>query len=410
MLRNVRVRRRGRQRAASEGHPPTQSFIMRHIVLALAVVATLAACTESPTQTAQAPLFATVAGPAQIEGEIGPGALYALSIPADWNGDLVLYAHGYTSPAAPIALPDGGLELLRDALLNLGYGVAWSSFSENGYAVKDGVTRTRQLRGLFASNFGMPDRTYLMGHSLGGIVALMAAEKHPDLFDGALSMCSLVGGGPLEIDYIYDVRVLFDYFYPGLLPGDALDVPEGLDFDAIAPSVFFTILGNPGPALEMAAVDQIALPFTNGLQLANSILSALYFNVVGTADFFDRTQGGFFENSTTVYTGSSDDDALNAGVDRFQATPSGRNYLETWSLPKGDLKLPVLTLHTTMDPIVPFFHEPAYADIVAAAGDSDQLVQRSIDRYGHCAFTPGEQLTAFLDLVNWAENDVTPTP
>jgi hypothetical protein len=26
--------------------------------------------------------------------EIGPGALYSVSIPANWNGDLVVFAHG----------------------------------------------------------------------------------------------------------------------------------------------------------------------------------------------------------------------------------------------------------------------------------------------------------------------------
>ena len=115
-------------------------------------------------QGIEAPLLKKAAtGPAQVEGEIGPGARYELFLPEGWNGDLVLYAHGYRNPAAPIALPGGAfLDALRDNLLALGYGVAWSSFSENGYAVKDGVTRTRQLRGLFASNFGRPNSTYVI--------------------------------------------------------------------------------------------------------------------------------------------------------------------------------------------------------------------------------------------------------
>ena len=208
----------------------------RITLMTLVTVAALAACEEEgplaprPTGTLDGPRLANVEGPAQIEGRIGPGALYGLFLPAGWNGDLVLYAHGYTDPAAPLSLPEGGMVALRDALLALGYGVAWSSYSENGYAVKDGVIRTRQVGELFSENFGAPHNTYLMGHSLGGIVALMAAEKNPDLYAGALPMCSLVGGGPLEIDYIFNVRVLFDYFFPGVIPGHALEVPEGLDF------------------------------------------------------------------------------------------------------------------------------------------------------------------------------------
>ena len=33
-----------------------------------------------------------------IDGSSGPGALYRLVRPANWNGELVVYAHGYVSP------------------------------------------------------------------------------------------------------------------------------------------------------------------------------------------------------------------------------------------------------------------------------------------------------------------------
>jgi hypothetical protein len=32
-----------------------------------------------------------------IDGRLGPGALYRLVRPPNWNGNLVLYAHGYIS-------------------------------------------------------------------------------------------------------------------------------------------------------------------------------------------------------------------------------------------------------------------------------------------------------------------------
>lgn len=364
-----------------------------------------------PSPAVDAPAFAKVEGPAAIEGEIGPGALYGLYLPENWNGDLILYAHGYVPASAPIALPGGGLEGLRDGFLGLGYGFAWSSYSENGFAVKDGVTRTRQLKGLFTSKFGRPGHTYLMGHSLGGIITLMAAETNPGLYDGALPMCGLLGGSPLEIEYIFNVRVLFDYFYPGVIPGDAVNVPEGLDFATqVAPAVIGAVAANPFPALEMAGVDQIELPYTSLNELVASLLSPLFFSVVGAQDFADRVNRSGFDNSGTEYTGSLDDDALNAGVDRFVGSPEGGNYLEHWYLPDGRLSIPVLTLHTTMDPAVPFFHEAAYAQIVADAGRSDYLVQRAVERYGHCTFTPQETLGAFLDLVSWVETGAAPAP
>ena len=50
------------------------------------------------------------------------------------------------------------------AMLGMGYAVALSSYSENGWAVKDAVIRTRQLIGIFTSKAGNPENVYVMGH------------------------------------------------------------------------------------------------------------------------------------------------------------------------------------------------------------------------------------------------------
>jgi len=67
-----------------------------------------------------------------------------------------------------------------------------------------------------------------------------------------------------------------------------------------------------------------------------------------------------------------------------------------------------MTLHTTRDPAIPFSHEAMFAETVAAAGGSRRLVQRSIDRWGHCAFTSGEVESAFADLVRWVNSGKRP--
>ena len=122
-----------------------------------------------------------------VEGEHGPGARYAIYRPAEWNGRLLVYAHGFIDPAAPVALPQAdGIEALRDALLRRGYALAYSSFSENGFAVKSAVQTTHQLSGLFASHFHVtPSHVYVMGHSLGGLVAVALAETYPTSYAGA---------------------------------------------------------------------------------------------------------------------------------------------------------------------------------------------------------------------------------
>lgn len=127
-----------------------------------------------------------------IEGKTGPGSAYGMAMPADWNGSLVVYAYGIVDPGAPLALPttQDGFNVLRAQWTERGYAVAYSSFSENGYSLKSAIQRTHQLKGLFVARFGQPARTYLTGHSLGGLAVLALAEKYPTRYDGAMPMCA----------------------------------------------------------------------------------------------------------------------------------------------------------------------------------------------------------------------------
>ena len=199
------------------------------------------------------------------------GAEYAMFVPPAWNGRLILYAHGFVDPDAAIALPDAApadvapwVVQLRETLLSAGYAVAYSSYAENGWAVKNGAARTHELRDLFSSRFGAPTHVYLMGRSLGGLITVFLAENFPGAYQGALALCGPLGGGRLETDYIGNVRVLFDHFFPGVIPGDVLHVPE-MEYSAdssVVKAIVAAILANPQKAVALASVDQIKLPYT----------------------------------------------------------------------------------------------------------------------------------------------------
>lgn len=348
------------------------------------------------------------------------GAQYAMFLPAPWNGRLVLYAHGFIDPEAPIALPDvapadvaAWVVELRETLLAAGYAVAYSSYAENGWAVKDGAERTHELRDLFIARFGLPIDVYVMGRSLGALITVMLAEKFPAFYQGALALCGPVGGGRLEIDYVGNVRVLFDYFYPGVIPGDAVNVPP-MEFTPDSPlvkEIIAAILADPISAIKLASVDQVKLPYTTPGQLINSIVRVLGYHVRGTNDLLERTQGAVpFGNVDLRYTGLGLllNPAVNAGVQRVRAAAEGTRYLNDFYQPRGTLTAPLLTLHTTMDPDVPFVHEAALAKIVAAAKTSQFLAQQSVVRYGHCNVSPAEVVRTFSRLVHWAENGVKP--
>ena len=347
------------------------------------------------------------------------GAEYAMFVPPAWNGRLILYAHGFVDPDAAIALPDAApadvapwVVQLRETLLSAGYAVAYSSYAENGWAVKDGAARTHELRDLFSSRFGAPTHVYVMGRSLGGLITVFLAENFPASYQGALALCAPAGGGRLETDYIGNVRVLFDFYFPGVIPGDVLHVPE-MEYSADSPvvkAIVAAILANPHKAVALASVDQITLPFTTLGQLVLSIVRPIGYNIRGTNDLLARTGGQSpFGNVGVWYTRLGlIDPFLNAGVGRFASQAGGIRYLNDYYQTRGTLAIPLVTLHTTQDPDVPFFHERAYAKIVAAARTSKWLAQQSVQRYGHCNVAPAEVATTLARLVNWAENGVKP--
>ena len=350
-----------------------------------------------------------------IDGQFGPGALYRLVRPPNWNGSLVLYAHGVVPNAAPIALPPEA-ELFVNLLTPRGFALAFSSYSENGWAVKDGAQRTNQVLEIFTSRFGSPARVYVGGASMGGLIAIKLVEEHPDAFAGALSACAVAGGSRLQFDYLGNTRALFDVFYPDVLPGDAGAVPTGIDIGtAIVIPAGAAILANPTGASFMAGIAQTPIPFSTAAQLGESIVTALAGHAASFSDLVPKLpQDRYFDNEDVVYTGAFVPApvlaAVNATVERFTAAQAALNYLEHYYQPTGVLQIPMVMLSTSLDPVVPGFHQRVYRDLVAAAGQSDRLVQRTVSRYGHCNFTPTEIATALLDLVAWVEFGRKPTP
>ena len=352
-----------------------------------------------------------------VDGSTGPGSVYRLVRPMKWNGILVLYAHGYVSKDAPVAIPPDAQQVIS-LLAPQGFAVAVSSFSENGTVVKDGTQRTHQLLGLFTSQFGKPARVHVGGGSMGGLIAIRLAETWPGEFAGLLPACAVAGGYERHVDYYLNVRVLFDVFYPGVLPGTAVDVPDGLDAteDIVNPAIAAMTANSLG-AGAIAAITQTPVPFASGPELLESIATALL-GAAGYPEILELTHGQpYFDNTATQYTGALPALTLaliNANVQRFAGSPAGRKALAHNYTPTGDLGIPALTLSTFRDPVVPGFHRTIYGQEVAANGDADWLVQRSVPGYaggyGHCTFTPEELTQAFFDLVAWGEYGVKPTP
>jgi pimeloyl-ACP methyl ester carboxylesterase len=366
-----------------------------------------------------------------VEGQIGPGALYALYIPRSWNGDAIYYVHGIRDASAPVDLGNqGNFFAIRDVLGAQGYAIAYSSWSANGLVVKDGAQRVHQMRGILTSELHQPPaRSFVLGSSLGGLVALDLLETFPEQYDGALMLCGMLGGLGMEGAYDWNVRVLFDLFYPGVWPGSPMSTPPDAP-PVTVPQLTAAVEANPTPLFLIASLAQTPLafrPLGNPLDtlsaafdyLVGSLYTALSFSSTASL-VFDLTHGhDFFDNTTTTYAPGTNPllpasvlqpmvDFANAHVARYAADPSAGNFFDHYYTPTGDIHMPVLTYHTNWDPVNPVFHEDAFRAKVIAAGKAGNLLQRLYPAYGHCPIPVAVVTQSFQDMVNWVTTGVRP--
>ena len=131
------------------------------------------------------------------------GAGYRIEVPANWNGDLVVWAHGFAGTGLELIVDN---HPLREFLIATGYAWAASSYRRNDYDVTSGVQDTHALTNRFNGIVGKPDRVYLTGASMGGHVTAVAIEQYPKTYDGALPVCGVLGDFEL-FDYFFDFNV-----------------------------------------------------------------------------------------------------------------------------------------------------------------------------------------------------------
>ncbi len=351
-------------------------------------------------------------GDCGADGFQDSGAIYRICMPGDgfWNGDLIIFAHGYVSVVQPLAIPDGQLDLggvsIPEVANLIGFGFATTSYRTNGLAIKDGLDDILELVDIFSATQGVPNRIYLIGPSEGGLVTTLGLELYPEVFDGGLSMCGPIGDFVTQINFVGDFRVLFDYYFPGILPGEATVIPQEVidDWDNIyKPAIQKTVLDNPERILELLDVADAPVDFWDptGLEasIENTVLTLLWYNVFGTNDAVAKLGGLPFDNATRVYSGSPDDALLNASVPRFSADAAAITEIGDFYQPSGALTVPQVLLHTAGDEIIPWLHPWVYLIRSHFAGSFAQNTFVPISRYGHCEFTLEEVLFSFGILV-----------
>jgi pimeloyl-ACP methyl ester carboxylesterase len=343
--------------------------------------------------------------------------------PLGWNGQLVIYAHGFVAPQAPLALPADELALIGGnstlaALLQSGFAFATTSFRKNGYAVEQAAQDINQLLSYFKTQVapGSLLKTYLVGGSEGGLIATQLLEQFSQEYDGALCLCAPMGGAAHQARYLGDFRVVFDYFFPSVFRDEfkAFEVPElaYLNWNAgmgYAQQIGAALALNPSASSQLFKVTRVPL---NSQDLAGSAvqaaLSLLFYSIWETPDLLATTRGIPYDNRLTLYLGSSNDFALNRRVERVASDPAARSYLRHFYQPTGRLHRPLVSLHTAFDPLVPFNHELIYLGLATLAGQRKNLTILPTASYGHCNFQPSEVLGAFGLLVTKSQGQLSP--
>ena len=346
-----------------------------------------------------------------VDGIQDSGAAYRICMPrGSWNKQLVVYAHGYVAIYRPVGIPEDQMSLpgypqTVDEMVNgLGYAFAASSYYTNGLAVLPALSDLVDLVDIFAQKQTTPTNVLLAGVSEGGLITALAVEQRPDVFDGGLAMCGPYGSFLDQTDYLGDFRVLFDYFFPGIVPGSPVSIPASLMADwetSTYSTTVLPVLEDPANAVSITQILQMVgiPPYAYDPPTSTASMERLlWYSVYATNDATAKLGGQPFDNMDRVYTGSNDDVALNQAVARFSADPVAVGELEANYIPSGALTVPLVMMHTTGDALVPYRQAQLYRSSVLRSDTLALHDLMTVERYGHCSFTSGEVFLAFATL------------
>ncbi|MEZ5679847.1 MAG: hypothetical protein R3E14_00960 [Erythrobacter sp.] len=371
------------------------------------------------------------------------GRQFALAFPPGWNGrEALVYAHGYTTPGTPVAVaedPVGDTSPSKTMGFAYADGVAvgHSAYAKDGLGVETGVASTKRLRDLLAS-MGTQD-VYAVGDSMGGGIVVTLLEMYPGQFAGGLARCGVVNDWGSLLTRLYDMRAAYNFLTQGTpyaLPGEqdirvsALAEANGQgevwgQFIRIGTPVlalFGAAAENPSGA-EARIIQQVAE--IGGFEedpaaLALPLLTAS----LGASDFAATAGGQPFGNTGKVYASdtmtAAEASALNAGIQRVEADKAAQDYIEEWHLATGRISDPLVTMHNTIDSLVPYAQENAFEAKVNAAGRSQYLAAYPVpplrtplpigglEGYSHCGFSPEQSKASWQALRDWVRTGERP--
>lgn len=360
---------------------------------------------------ASAGFSAEVTGAHYLSGALPDGALWRIAVPADWNGTLLLYSHGYAPQVQAPALAPRGLE---SWLLQHSYALAASSYAGAGWAVAEAVPDQQATLRQFADRVGRPQRTIAWGESMGGLITVALAESPSSGLDGALSACGSVAGTLTMMNMALDGAFAFKILI-GPEPNrvqQAMSSAAGRARLALAAALGGLPLWSqpesqrPSAADLQGQLEQIAGTFAAGVFLPRqdqeqraggefSWNSGVDYRLLLQRSGRRRWVEAFYRNSELSL--ARDLETLNSAP-RINANPQAVAYMRAHYDPSGVLQIPLVSYHTIGDGLTSPVLEGVYAGKVDQAGHESSLRTAWVEAAGHCMFSPAEHLSALRTL------------
>ena len=344
------------------------------------------------------------------------GADYAIKVPENWNGKLLVFVHGYGEVERPVPLAPGDTTVL----LSEGYALAASAMRNSGWTVEEGLVDTKRLTEYFRANIGRPSRTILWGVSMGSVVVLKSAEIYPGLYDGYIPLCSIGAGTTRTADLTVAAGLAYDvaFGWPSEW-GRVGDVRDNIDFfEDVLPVLFGQL---PEDEVTLGKWEFIRM-VTGAPETEFSIFDTMYFATAGLADLETRAGGSVGQNRDHRYKlipenverlsslgvdGSTLVSQMNARRN-IKSSLRGRLYTSRFADFSGVITKPVLTMHTDADPTVLVANERLYKETVKQAGKLKNLVQLYTASKFHCDFTDEQLLLALHAMDEWINSGSKP--
>jgi len=272
------------------------------------------------------------------------GAYYWIAKPKNWNGVLVVHAHGGPRTAKP--KPDDPVEDLERFAVTVQEGYAWagSNYRRQGYGVRMAAADTDNVRRIAERLLGKPKTVLLHGQSWGGNVAAKTAELYAldwrghKNYDGVVLTSGLLAGGSRGYDFRADLRAVYQYYCKNHPRADEVQYPvwQGLPKGASMKREELEKRVDECTGLSLAKdkrSPEQARNLANILAVTHVPEKTLVAHLAWATGMFQdiiwrRLDGkNPFDNSQVQYKGSDDDAALNKGVERFKADPQAHRAM-----------------------------------------------------------------------------------